>query len=102
VAPGDGGVVGRESDGVSGAGGRSPGAARPFDSFAELHLEISEVRDLGDRVLANGWMRGRGTESGVEIESPWAYLLEFKNGKAIWVPAFLDPREALEAAGLLE
>jgi ketosteroid isomerase-like protein len=73
-----------------------------FDSFAALHLEISEVRDLGDRVLANGWMRGRGTESGVEIESPWAYLLEFKNGKAIWVPAFLDPREALEAAGLLE
>jgi hypothetical protein len=47
-----------------------------FDSFAELHL--SEIRDLGDRVLANGWMRGRGTESGVEIESPWAYLLEFQ------------------------
>jgi hypothetical protein len=32
-----------------------------FGGFAELHLEISEVRDLGNRVLASGWMRGRGT-----------------------------------------
>jgi hypothetical protein len=47
-------------------------------------------------------MRGRGTESGVEIESPWAYLLQFKNGKAIWVRASLDPKEALKAAGLRE
>jgi ketosteroid isomerase-like protein len=84
---------------------RGPEGAREalrdlFDSFAELHLEISEVRDLGDRVLAHGRMRGRGTESGVEIESPWAYLLEFRNGKAIWVRAFLDPGEALGAEEL--
>ena len=70
--------------------------------FAEVHYEFSEIRDLGDRVLAVGRMRGRGLESGVETESPWAFLIQFKNGKAIWVRAFLDPREALEAAGLRE
>jgi hypothetical protein len=35
--------------------------------------------------VAIGHMRGRGTTSGAEIESPWAYL---------------NPKEALEAAGL--
>jgi len=47
-----------------------------------------------------GRLRAHGTESGVEIESPWAYLVEYRSGKAIWVRAFLDPNEALEAAGL--
>jgi ketosteroid isomerase-like protein len=70
--------------------------------FAEVHYEFSEIRDLGDRVLAVGRMRARGLESGVATESSWAFLVQFKNGKAIWVRAFLDPKEALEAAGLRE
>src|SRR4051794_8770245 len=73
-----------------------------FEAFADLRFEISEIRDLGDRVLAVGEMRGRGTESGVEIESPWAYLIQFRNGKATHVRTYLDPKEALEAAGLLD
>src|SRR5262245_18770263 len=68
--------------------------------FAEVHYEFPEIRDLGDRVLGLGRMRARGLESGVETESPWAFLVQFKNGKAIWVQAFLDRNEALEAAGL--
>lgn len=70
------------------------------DAFEDLHLEVAETRDLGDRVLAMGRLRAHGTESGVEIESPWAYLVEYQRGKAIWVRAFLDPKEALEVAGL--
>ena len=73
-----------------------------FEAFADLRFESSEIRDLGDRILAVGEMRGRGTESGVEIESPWAYLLQVRNGKATHVWAYLDPDEALEAAGLSE
>jgi ketosteroid isomerase-like protein len=72
------------------------------ETFAELHLEISEIRDLDDRIVAIRHMRGRGTNSGAEIESPWAYLVEFNNGKALRVRAFLDPKEALEAVGLSE
>jgi ketosteroid isomerase-like protein len=72
------------------------------EAFTELHLEISEIRDLDDRIVAIGHMRGRGTKSGAEIESPWAYLVEFNNGKAIRIRAYLDPKEALEAAGLRE
>jgi len=73
-----------------------------IDAFEDLYLEVSEMRDLGDRVLAMGRLQAHGTESGVEIESPWAYLVEFRSGKAIWVRAFLDRKEALDAAGLRE
>ena len=75
----------------------------PYDSvFIELHVEYSEVRHLGDRVLAIGHLRARGKESGAETESPIGYVVEFKNGKAVWVREYLDPKEALEAAGLSE
>ena len=73
-----------------------------FEAFADLRFEISEIRDLGDQILAVGEMRGRGTESGVEIESPWAYLIQVRNGKATHVRVYLDPKEALEAGGLSE
>ena len=71
-----------------------------FEAFADFRFEFSEVRDLGDQILAVGEMRGRGTESGVEIESPWAFLIQLRNGKATHVRVYLDPKEALEAAGL--
>jgi ketosteroid isomerase-like protein len=73
-----------------------------FEAFADFRFEFSEIRDLGDRILAVGEMRGRGTESGVEIESPWAFLIQLRNGKATHVRVYLDPKEALEAAGLRE
>jgi ketosteroid isomerase-like protein len=73
-----------------------------YGVFAEVRFEFSEIRDLGDRVLAVGHVHTRGLESGVETESPWAFLVQFKNRKVIWVQAFLDPKDALEAAGLSE
>ena len=64
--------------------------------------QISKIRDLGERVLAVGQLRTRGTGSGAEVESPMAYVVEFKNGKIIRIDDFFDPKEALEAAGLRE
>jgi ketosteroid isomerase-like protein len=72
------------------------------EAFGEIHIEISEIRDLGDRLVAIGRNRARGKESGAETETPLAFVTEVKNGKAISIRAFLDPKEALEAAGLRE
>ena len=72
------------------------------EAFTEIHVEYSEIRDLGDRVLASGRFRIRGSASGAEIDSPVSTLTEFKNGKAIRVRTFLDTTAALEAAGLSE
>ena len=72
-------------------------------AFAEFQIaEISEIRDLGERVLAVGQLRMRGTGSGAEVESPIAYVVEVKSGKATRIDDFFDPKDALEAAGLSE
>jgi ketosteroid isomerase-like protein len=80
-----------------------PDAIRDLhDSFAELQIEISEIQQVGDRVVGIGRIRTRGKESGVEAWSPFGAVMELKNGKATQIRSYLDPREALEAAGLRE
>lgn len=73
-----------------------------YEVLTELHGEYSEVRDLGNRLVAIGRIRTRGRESGAQVQSPLAALVDFRNGKAIRVWTYLDPKEALEAAGLSE
>ena len=72
------------------------------EAFAEIDAEFSEIRDLGDRVLAIGRLRTRGRTSGAETESPFCYLAKAKDSKAVRVWTYLDLNEALEAAGLRE
>ena len=72
------------------------------DVLDEVVLEYSEIRDLGDRVVGIGSVRMRGRGSGAETESRIATVSEIRNGKATFVRSYLDPNEALEAAGLSE
>jgi ketosteroid isomerase-like protein len=73
-----------------------------YETLSEFQLEYSEIQDLGERTVAIGRIRARGTASEVEIESPHGTVVEFSHGKAIRIRNYLDPREALEAAGLSE
>ena len=70
-----------------------------YDVVDEIHVDYSEIRDLGDRVVGIGRVRVRGQASGAATESPFACISDFKNGKAIRVGTYLDPNQALEAAG---
>jgi ketosteroid isomerase-like protein len=72
------------------------------DAFAEFQVEITEVRDLGDSALSLGHLHGRGKASGIDVESRVGYLHEFKSSKVTRIDDFLDPAEALKAAGLSE
>jgi ketosteroid isomerase-like protein len=69
-------------------------------AFEELRMEHEEFRDLGDDVLLIGRLHARGRESGVEIESAIAWLTTFRGGRIVRARGYLDPKEALEAAGL--
>ena len=71
-----------------------------YETLTGVPAEYSEIRDLGDRLVAIGRIRARGTASGAGIESPIGSVVEFKNGKATRVRTFFDHDEALEAAGL--
>ena len=76
---------------------------RGIECFERRDVEAAMgLRDLGDQALAIGTMRARGAESGAEIESPWAWLLRSKKGKATSIRVFTDPAEAIEAAGAPE
>ena len=73
-----------------------------YETLSEFQAEYADIRDLDDRTVAIGHFHARGTASEVEIESPHATVVEFKNGKGIRIRTFLDPKDALEAVGLRE
>jgi len=85
---------------------RGAGAMRRYwdewHSLWDLHVDLSETRDLGGTVLAFGAMKVRGKGSGVEVESPVAYVFEFDDGMFRIVRAYLNVGEALRAVGLEE
>jgi ketosteroid isomerase-like protein len=72
------------------------------ESWEEFRSDVEEYRDLGDRVLALGRNMGRGKGSGVTIEARTAAILDFQGGKVSRIRLYLDPDEALRAAGLAE
>jgi ketosteroid isomerase-like protein len=73
-----------------------------FDALAEIHLEYSEIRDLGDRIVGIGRISTRGKQSGAVTDMAFGTVADMKNGKAVRIWTYLDPQEALEAAGLRE
>jgi ketosteroid isomerase-like protein len=70
-----------------------------FETLGEIHLDYPEIQDLGDRVVGIGRIRARGTESGVETESPHATVVVYQNGMAIRVRSYFDPKAASRPLG---
>jgi ketosteroid isomerase-like protein len=72
------------------------------ENWDELKGVAEEFRDLGDRVLFLGRLKGRGKGSGAPVDQPVASILDFR-GERIWrFRAYFDRAEALRAAGLSE
>ena len=69
-------------------------------SWEFLRFEATDLRDLGERVLVLGDVRGRGRVSGLELDAQWGWIVELREGRAVGLRGYLDQREALEAAGL--
>jgi ketosteroid isomerase-like protein len=92
-------ALGGEATVYRGHAGIPAGIRDLHDSFAELQIEISEIRQVRGRVVGIGRIRTRGKESGLEAWSPFGAVMEFRDGKATQIRSYLDPREALEAAG---
>ena len=70
------------------------------EHYAGGHLDLPDIRDLGDRVLALGTIRVIGRGSGIETDAPMAVLARFENGRVTHFKDYGDKRQALEAAGL--
>jgi ketosteroid isomerase-like protein len=86
---------------------RGPDAASQYcaavdESWDNLRWEVEEVRDGGDWVLALGRIRGRGADSGAEIDTRAGWFVRFRDGLIASFHTFSDRSAALEAAGLSE
>lgn len=81
------------------------GMRRDWDEWHalwDLTIDVTEIRDLGDSVLALARVRARGEVSGVDLESPIAYVYDFEEGMARKVRSYFDPQEAIEAVASQE
>jgi ketosteroid isomerase-like protein len=70
------------------------------EQWDDYRIEILRLDDMGDRVLAVTSNRGRGKQSGVEVESPFTFLFTLRAGKITEWRFFMHERQALNAAGL--
>jgi len=72
------------------------------EAFVDRDVRLLEFRDVGDRIIDSSMSGARGRESGIEFDSPYAILAEFKNGNCIELRDYFAHSDALEAAGLSE
>ena len=72
------------------------------EMWDDLEVKIDEYIDAGEKVLAIGTWKGRGTTSGVEVEQSAYYVYTVRNGKVVRMQEFWSGgrAEALQAAGL--
>jgi len=67
-----------------------------------LRLEVKELIDADDTVIAVVEARGVGTAIGAEVHQTWAQMISIRGGLVFRVEPFADKASALEAAGLSE
>ena len=84
-----------------------PGVLEAFsiwpEQWDEYRIEPPQlVADPGDYVVVKARQRGRGKQSGVEVDMEFAFLFTVRGGKLAEWQIFVSEDQALEAAGLSE
>jgi ketosteroid isomerase-like protein len=73
------------------------------EDFEDWSIRPERLIDASDdRVVALVHQRATGKGSGVQVELHMAFVYELKEGRVIRVRTFIDPADALKAAGLTE
>ena len=75
---------------------------RWIEAYEWLLIELEQIVGAGDRVVSIHRWRAKARYTGIEFDTPLAYVWTFRDGKIIHYRAFSDPKQALEAAGLRE
>lgn len=71
-----------------------------FGAFTDLRVDIEELIDAGDRVVAVLRLHGRVRDSGEEVEMAETHVITIHNGKATSLREYRAKEEALQAVGL--
>ena len=73
-----------------------------LENFDAWNIDCSDIRDLGDRVLALGTIEATGRTSGVEAALPITVVARFEDKRITHFTDYGDKSKALDAAGLSE
>jgi ketosteroid isomerase-like protein len=70
------------------------------ETFDEIRMEIKEIEERGDWVVATLWLRGKGAASGATVE--WEVVQAARIRDGLWVETVSERNmdDALDAAGL--
>jgi ketosteroid isomerase-like protein len=84
---------------------RGPDALDQFwaaidESWETVRMDPDEIMQRGERVLVVGRLQGRGRQSGMDVDSPMAWVMTFENGKVASVRTYVSVAAAREAAEL--
>ena len=91
-----------ESGGYVGHAGVREYFEEVAEIWEELHPRADDVRTVGEHVLVLGGCAVRGRGSGVESDSPMAWVLTVRDGKVTRHRGYRTREEALDAVGLRE
>jgi ketosteroid isomerase-like protein len=72
------------------------------ESWEDWELQLEELRDVGDRVVAIVRQRGRSKATGLPAEMHFAQVWTLRDGKQFRMEMYASPGEAFEAVGLQE
>ena len=74
--------------------------AQLLGTFPDFHVEVLEVRDLGESVLLALRLSGRGAESDTPLDAAVWHVNHFQDGQVIRWSVYTSESDALEAVGL--
>jgi ketosteroid isomerase-like protein len=76
------------------------------DSFSEVTVEVRDVIDAGDHVIASTVLhvvlRGQGSASGAGVSDTYVFVYKLRDGLVVEGWEYRTKQEALEALGLSE
>jgi ketosteroid isomerase-like protein len=72
------------------------------EAWEDWELEIEELLDAGDKVVAIMHQHGRAKATGLPVDMDLAQVWTIRDGKEVRMEMYANPEEALEAAGLAE
>jgi len=73
-----------------------------FGAFDDLRVDVEELIDVGDRVVAVLRLHGRARGSAREVEMSETHVLTMRDGKVTEIHEYPTKAEALRVAGLDE
>jgi ketosteroid isomerase-like protein len=72
------------------------------EQWDDYQIEILRIADPGDYVVVTTKTKGRGKQSGVEVEMEFSLVFTVRDEKIVEWQIFMHEDQALEAAGLSE